>query len=49
MLARIAFLSVLLTLGLGLSGCNTTRGAGEDIEAAGEAVQRGAENVQERL
>ncbi|PWV72361.1 entericidin A/B family lipoprotein [Halomonas sp. A11-A] len=23
-----------------LSGCNTIRGAGEDIEAGGEAIQR---------
>ncbi|WP_375056672.1 entericidin A/B family lipoprotein [Zobellella sp. DQSA1] len=29
----------LLTLSL-LSGCNTMRGAGEDIEAGGEAIQR---------
>ena len=49
MLSRIAFLTVLLAMSLGISACNTTRGAGEDIEAAGEAVQRGAENVQERL
>lgn len=26
-----------------LSGCNTMRGAGEDIEAGGEAVQRSSD------
>ncbi|MFC2992759.1 MULTISPECIES: entericidin A/B family lipoprotein [Halomonas] len=29
----------LFTLSL-LSGCNTIRGAGEDIESGGEAIQR---------
>ena len=32
----------LFTLSL-LSGCNTMRGAGEDIEAGGEAIQRSAD------
>lgn len=31
----------LFTLSL-LSGCNTIRGAGEDIEQGGEAIQRSA-------
>ncbi len=26
-----------------LSGCNTVRGAGEDIERGGEAIQRSAD------
>ncbi|MFO8046872.1 MAG: entericidin A/B family lipoprotein [Halomonas sp.] len=26
-----------------LSGCNTMRGAGEDIESGGEAIQRSAD------
>jgi entericidin B len=34
-------LVTLFTVSL-LSGCNTMRGAGEDIEAGGEAVQRSA-------
>lgn len=25
-----------------LSGCNTTRGLGQDVEAGGEAIQRSA-------
>ncbi|MCE8005088.1 entericidin A/B family lipoprotein [Billgrantia ethanolica] len=32
-------LALLLGLSL-LSGCNTMRGMGEDIEAGGEAIQR---------
>ena len=35
-------LVTLFTVSL-LSGCNTMRGAGEDIEAGGEAVQRSAD------
>lgn len=27
-----------------LTACNTMRGAGEDVEAAGEEIQEGAEN-----
>lgn len=31
---------VLLALALLLAGCNTVRGVGQDIEKAGEAIQR---------
>jgi predicted small secreted protein len=37
---------VLLMLGafmVSLAGCNTLRGAGEDIEAGGEAIQDAAD------
>ncbi len=37
---------VLLMLGafmVSLTGCNTLRGAGEDIEAGGEAIQDAAD------
>ncbi|WP_338244946.1 entericidin A/B family lipoprotein [Maricaulis maris] len=34
----IACLTVTL-LALGLAGCNTIRGAGQDIEDAGEVIQ----------
>lgn len=33
---------LLLTTLLLVSGCNTLRGAGEDIEQGGEAIQRAA-------
>ncbi|MBA2780503.1 entericidin A/B family lipoprotein [Billgrantia kenyensis] len=37
----VSTLMLLVVLSL-LSGCNTMRGMGEDIEAGGEAVQRQA-------
>ncbi|HEX2480108.1 MAG TPA: entericidin A/B family lipoprotein [Geminicoccaceae bacterium] len=33
----------------GLSACNTARGMGEDIEAAGEAMSGTAEDVEEDM
>jgi entericidin B len=38
----LALLGTLLLV-LGLAGCNTIEGAGEDVEAAGEGIQRGAD------
>lgn len=40
----IAPLMVVLTLLVFAQGCNTMRGAGQDIEEAGEAVQDAADN-----
>lgn len=37
--AFILSLAVLFTL----TACNTTRGVGQDVEAAGDAVQRAAQ------
>ena len=34
--------ALLAALGLGLAACNTVRGAGQDLENAGEAVQDAA-------
>jgi entericidin B len=34
---------------LALAACNTVAGAGEDIEAGGEAITEAAEDVQEDL
>ena len=37
--------ALILTFGslaIALSACNTTRGVGEDVSAAGDAVQRAA-------
>jgi entericidin B len=41
-------LSVLLLAGalLALGGCNTMEGAGQDVEAAGDAMSDTAEDVQ---
>jgi len=38
----VALLGALLMV-LGLAACNTIEGAGEDVEAAGEGIQRGAD------
>lgn len=32
-----------LLMTLGIAACNTMEGAGEDVEAAGESIQRGAD------
>ncbi len=39
----------LLLAGASLAACNTTRGLGEDVEAAGEEVQDIAENTEEQI
>lgn len=36
---KLSIIMVVLGMWLGLTGCNTLKGAGRDIERAGEAVQ----------
>jgi predicted small secreted protein len=43
------FVVVVVLAALGASGCNTIRGVGEDVRAAGGAVAGTAEQTQERL
>lgn len=38
-------LIVLFTVSLFLSGCNTMKGAGEDIKAGGQAISHAAEKA----
>ena len=38
----VAILSVLVLSSV-LTGCNTTRGVGEDVQAGGKAIQRSAQ------
>ena len=38
--------ALALLLALGTAACNTVEGAGEDIRAAGEAVDEAAEDAQ---
>lgn len=47
----LAALALLAALGLGpmLSACNTISGAGQDVEAAGEAVSNTAEKTKNAL
>ncbi|MGI6272232.1 MAG: entericidin A/B family lipoprotein [Anaerohalosphaeraceae bacterium] len=40
---RTARVLVLIGIGLTLIGCHTARGAGKDIERAGEEIQEEAE------
>ena len=42
-------LTALLFMVLVLSGCNTVRGMGEDVEAAGGAMSGTAEDVEEDM
>lgn len=46
---KILALSTWMVLMLGLAGCNTMRGAGEDVEATGEGVQDVAEDTEEEI
>lgn len=39
---KLAFLSILAWTFAGIAGCNTVRGAGEDIEKAGDEIQEEA-------
>lgn len=51
-LTNTRYLALVLGLlfgGLALSGCNTVSGAGQDIEAAGDAVTDTSEDVQDDL
>jgi predicted small secreted protein len=38
---------LLLLTAFAASGCNTTRGFGQDVEAAGDAIEDKAEEVQD--
>jgi predicted small secreted protein len=42
-------LTALFFMALGLSGCNTTRGMGEDVSAAGDAMSGAAEKTEEDI
>ena len=43
---RIALIGLALTA---LTACETAKGAGKDIESAGDAIQNAASDVQEKL
>ena len=50
---KVLWLFAMVAMGLfnmvGLTACNTVRGAGEDIEASGELIQEGAEETEEEI
>jgi len=39
---KLAFLAIAAGVVFSIYGCNTMRGVGQDIEKAGEAIQRGS-------
>lgn len=43
MMKRVAVLMLLAFAAAALSGCNTVRGAGKDIQKAGEAIEDAAD------
>ena len=49
MLKRLIAAVVTFTFAIGLAGCNTMRGAGMDIERAGEKIQDHAEKAKEKM
>ena len=47
---RTGLLTILLSLiGFAVTGCNTTRGIGQDVKATGEAIEEVAEETKEEL
>ncbi len=48
-LAWLFALTALFFMALGLSACNTARGMGEDVEAAGGAMSDTAEDTEEDI
>ena len=43
-----AFLAIAFTLSIPLAGCNTMRGAGQDIQQGGQKLEDTAEKKQQR-
>jgi entericidin B len=49
-LQLVCLLSAMaLVLAMGLGGCNTMEGAGEDVSAAGDAMSDSAEDVEDEI
>ncbi|WP_211232707.1 entericidin A/B family lipoprotein [Marinobacterium litorale] len=44
-LMMAALSSLVMVISLGISGCNTIEGAGQDIEKAGDAIEDAAEDA----
>ena len=46
MLKKSAALLAALAMVMGLAACNTVKGAGKDVEKAGEGIQNAADRAQ---
>lgn len=44
-----SLIAVILSGALALAGCNTIKGAGQDIEAGGQKMQEAAQNAQQKM
>ena len=49
MRTRFLLLATLLLLGAGLGGCNTIEGAGKDVKATGNAVEKAADDAKKKV
>ena len=45
MLKKFAVLMMLVGFAVGLAGCNTVEGAGKDIKAGGDKIERAADKA----
>ena len=43
MMRKLAVLAVMMGFALGLAACNTIEGAGKDVKAAGQGIEKAAE------
>jgi len=46
---KVVIAALLALLTVGLYGCNTTAGFGQDVEATGEAIEDAAEDTKEKM
>ena len=43
------FLSILIVIVMALTGCNTFKGMGKDIEGAGQTIQKASDKTSESI
>jgi entericidin B len=45
MLRKLAALAVVAGMAMGIAACNTVEGAGKDVKAAGQGIEKAAEKT----
>ncbi len=45
MMMKLAALVALLGMAIGIAACNTVEGAGKDVKAAGQGIEKAAEKA----